>query len=104
DRRALHVLDENERVDAAVAALAAGDLPALGRLLDASHAGLRDLYDASTGAVEATVERLKSFGAAGARMMGGGFGGHVLALFDPGTRPPADARVVAPGPGAHVVV
>jgi galactokinase len=103
DRRVLHVLDENERVDAAVAALAAGDAAALGRLLDASHASLRDLYDASTNAVEETVGRLTSAGAAGARMMGGGFGGHVLALFDPDTPPPAYARVVAPGPGAHVV-
>jgi galactokinase len=102
-RRLLHVLDENERVDAAAAALAAGDLAALGGLLDASHASLRDLYDASTDAVEATVGRLKRAGAAGARMMGGGFGGHVLALFEPGTPPPPDARAVAPGPGAHLV-
>jgi galactokinase len=103
DRRALHVLEENDRVDAAVAALAAGDLPALGRLLDAGHASLRDLYDASTDAVEETVSRLKSAGAAGARMMGGGFGGHVLALFEPGMPLPPDARVVTPGPGARVL-
>jgi galactokinase len=103
DRRALHVLDENERVDAAVDALAAGDVGALAALLDASHASLRDQYDASTPAVEETVRRLKDGGAAGARMMGGGFGGHVLALFEPGVAPPADARVVEPGPGAGVV-
>jgi galactokinase len=103
DRRVLHVLDENERVDAAIEVLAAGDLPALGRLLDAGHASLRDLYDASTEAVEQTVERLKRAGAAGARMMGGGFGGHVLALFAPDTPPPAEARLVTPGPGAKVL-
>jgi galactokinase len=103
DRRALHVLDENERVDAAIDALVAGDLPALGRLLDAGHASVRDLYDSSTDAVERTVTRLKDAGAAGARMMGGGFGGHVLALFDPDTPPPDGARVVAPGPGARVI-
>jgi galactokinase len=103
DRRVLHVLDENARVDAAVAALAAGDLPELGRLLDAGHASLRDLYDSSTDAVEETVRRLKSAGAAGARMMGGGFGGHVLALFDPAVPLPDDARAVAPGRGAHLI-
>jgi galactokinase len=103
DRRALHVLDENERVGAAIDALAAADLPALGRLLDAGHASLRDLYDSSTGAVERAVERLKQAGAAGARMMGGGFGGHVLALFAPDAEPPADARTVTPGQGAHVI-
>jgi galactokinase len=102
-RRTLHVLDENERVDAVVAALHDGDIAALGPLLDASHASLRDQYDASTDAVEATVDRMKRAGAAGARMMGGGFGGHVLALFAPGARPPAEARPVAPGPGARVL-
>jgi galactokinase len=102
-RRTLHVLDENARVDATVAALERDDLSAVAALLDASHASLRDQYDASTDAVEATVRRLKDAGAAGARMMGGGFGGHVLALFEPGVEPPADAQVVAPGPGARVV-
>jgi galactokinase len=102
-RRTLHVLDENERVDRAVAALHEGDLLELGRLLDASHASLRDQYDASTDAVEATVRALKDAGASGARMMGGGFGGHVLALLPPGTPPPAGAREVAPGAGARVL-
>jgi galactokinase len=103
DRRALHVLDENERVDSTVEALAAGDLPALGELLDAGHASLRDQYDASTDAVEATVSRLTASGAAGARMMGGGFGGHVLALFEPGAELPPGGRPVVPGPGARAI-
>jgi galactokinase len=101
-RRTLHVLGENERVDATVAALRTDDLAAVGRLLDESHASLRDLYDSSTEAVEQTVRRLEAAGAAGARMMGGGFGGHVLALFEPGVEPPPDARPVAPGAGATV--
>jgi galactokinase len=101
--RALHVLNENERVDAAVAALETQDIPALARLLDASHASLRDLYDASTDAVEAAVQTLKEAGAAGARMLGGGFGGHVLALFEPAARPPPGARIVAPGAGARIL-
>jgi galactokinase len=103
DRRARHVLEENARVDAAVAALRADDLPELGRLLDASHASLRDLYDASTPAVEAAVARLKDAGAAGARMVGGGFGGHVLALLPPGTSAPAGATEVRPGPGGRLL-
>ena len=51
-RRVRHVIDENARVEAAVAALERDDLAELGALLDASHASLRDLYDASTEAVE----------------------------------------------------
>jgi galactokinase len=98
-----HVIGENARVDAAVAALAASDLDELGRLLDASHESLRDLYAASTPAVERTVDELKSKGAAGARMVGGGFGGHVLALFPPHTEPPPDALEVKPSKGARIL-
>ena len=101
-RRVRHVLDENARVERTVAALRDGDLAAVGRLLDASHASLRDLYDASTDAVERTVAAMLAAGAAGARMVGGGFGGHVLALLPPGVDVPAAATVVAPGAGARV--
>jgi galactokinase len=102
-RRARHVLSENERVRAAVDALSTDDLPALGKLLSASHASLRDDYEISTPAVEATVVRLRDAGAAGARIMGGGFGGCVLGLFAPGIDPPAGALEVRPGPGAHLL-
>jgi galactokinase len=103
DRRVRHVVEENLRVDAAVAALRARDLPALGRLLDASHASLRDNYEVSVPEVERAVERLAAAGAAGARIMGGGFGGAVLALFPPGATPPDDAVEVAPGPAARLL-
>jgi galactokinase len=102
-RRALHVLDENARVRRAVAALRADDLPAVGRLLDASHESLRDHFEVSTHAVEAAVERLRLAGAAGARVVGGGFGGSVLGLFAPGVLPPVGARDVRPGAGAHLL-
>lgn len=103
DRRARHVLEENARVDLAVDALRRDDLVALGRLLDGSHASLRDLYEASTEAVEATVRRLRDAGAAGARMVGGGFGGHVLALLPPGVEPPGEAIAVEPCAGARLL-
>jgi galactokinase len=101
--RARHVLTENARVDAMVTALHAGDLDEAGRLLDASHASLRDDYDASVPAVERTVAELKEAGAAGARMVGGGFGGAVLALLGPGVVRPGGALVVEPGPPAALV-
>jgi galactokinase len=99
-RRVRHVLSENERVDAAVAALAAGDLAGLGRLLDASHRSLRDDYEVSVPAVEEAVNACKEAGALGARIMGGGFGGSVLALFPPGPELPPGVERVKPGPGA----
>lgn len=101
--RASHVIGENDRVRAAVAALRAEDLPAVGALLNASHESLRDRYQVSTAAVEATVERMLAAGAAGARIVGGGFGGSVLGLFAPGVDPPAGARQVRPGRGARLL-
>jgi galactokinase len=100
-RRVRHVATENARVEAMIEALRTGDLQAAGRLLDASHASLRDDYEASAPEVEATVARLRDAGASGARMVGGGFGGSVLALFAPRAIPPADAFPVAPGPPAR---
>ena len=102
--RARHVLRENERVDAMVAALWRGDVDAVGGLLDASHASLRDDYDVSLPAVEETVRRAKEAGALGARLVGGGFGGNVLALFPPGADLPAEARVVRPGQGGPAAI
>jgi galactokinase len=101
--RARHVAGENRRVLEAVAALRADDLPALGALLDASHSSLREDYEVSTPTVEDTVQLMRSAGAAGARLVGGGFGGNVLGLFAPGATPPAHAREVQPGPGAHLL-
>ncbi len=102
-RRARHVLSENARVDATARALAAHDLEAVAALLDASHASLRDDYEASVPEVEATVRALKAAGAAGARMVGGGFGGSVLALLPPGVRRPAGALAVAPHAPARLL-
>jgi len=102
-QRARHVITENERVDATVAALCAGDLERVGELLDASHASLRDCYAISTPAVEATVTRLREAGAIGARIVGGGFGGNVLGLLAPGTHAPEGAIDVRPGPGARLL-
>ncbi len=102
-RRARHIITENARVDAMAAALERHDLPEVGALLDASHASLRDDYESSVPEVEATVDRLKAHGAAGARMVGGGFGGSVLALLGPGVALPAGAIAVTPGPPAALV-
>jgi galactokinase len=101
--RAEHVLGENVRVEKTVAALRAQDLPVVGELLNASHVSLRERYEVSTPAVERTVARLRKDGAAGARLMGGGFGGSVLGLFAPGVPTPSGAREVLPGPGAHLL-
>jgi galactokinase len=102
-RRALHVLGENARVLNTVEALRVGELSAVGALLNASHASLRDNYEVSTPAVEAAVERLLTAGAVGARLVGGGFGGHVLGLLGPSVGAPWGSREVRAGAGAHLL-
>ena len=103
NRRARHVITENERVDAAVDALERRDMDELGRLLDASHASLRDDFQISTPAVEAAYQRLHDAGALGARIVGGGFGGNVLGLLPPDAEAPEEALEVRPGPGARLL-
>jgi galactokinase len=103
NRRVRHVVSENARVDAMTEALAAGDLERVGALLDASHASLRDDYEVSVPEVEATVEALERSGAAGARIVGGGFGGSVLGLMPPGASAPPGAFEVTPGAPARLL-
>ncbi|HTU97762.1 MAG TPA: galactokinase family protein [Solirubrobacteraceae bacterium] len=101
--RAHHVVTENGRVQDTVAALSNGDLERVGVLLNASHASLRDRFAISTPTVERTVTTLLDAGAVGARIVGGGFGGHVLGLMPPGAVPPPGVLEVEPGPGARIV-
>ena len=81
-RRLRHVLTENERVRHFAEALEVGDLASAGELLLASHASLRDDYEVSLDDIDLLVELARSAGAYGARILGGGFGGSVLALVD----------------------
>jgi galactokinase len=102
-RRVRHVITENERVEQTAAALAEHDLELVGELLNASHASLRDDYEVSTPAVERTVARLREAGALGARIVGGGFGGHVLGLLAPDAVAPEGSIEVTPSAGAHLI-
>jgi galactokinase len=83
-RRVRHVETENARVRETVAALERGDAEALGPIFAASHASLRDDYEVSTPTLDALVDAALRAGAFAARMTGGGFGGCVVALADPG--------------------
>jgi galactokinase len=83
ERRAAHVVNEDVRTLAAVKALKAGDLQTVGRLINESHASLRDLYQVSIHELDVMAELAQNEeGCYGARMMGGGFGGAVIALVD----------------------
>jgi galactokinase len=80
-KRARHVVDEIARVEQAVAALLAGDLAAVGKLLFASHRSSRTWFENSSPELDFLVESLEpEKGVYGARLTGGGFGGAVMAL------------------------
>jgi galactokinase len=83
ERRATHVVTENARTLAAVDALNSGDLKTVGRLINESHTSLRDFFQVSITELDVMAELAqKAEGCYGARMMGGGFGGAVIALVD----------------------
>ena len=101
-RRVRHVVSEIARVRACVEYLRAGDIAALGRPINASHASLRDDMEVSIAAVDAHVEMAQSApGVMGARMMGGGFGGCVLALVQNAAADSVREELVARY-GAHI--
>ncbi len=79
--RARHAVTEIGRVLDAVVALEAKNFIELGRLLNASHASLRDDYEVSCPELNTAVDAALSAGALGARMVGGGFGGSAIALI-----------------------
>jgi galactokinase len=101
-RRARHVVNENERVRLFAGALRRAEYPELGRLMVAGHASLRDDYDTSTAQMDAAVDELNATGGVfGARMTGGGFGGCLVAICEPGTI--SDGWVVRASAGARVL-
>ena len=82
-KRALHVISEQIRVNESVKMLERGDFFTLGKLFDASHKSLKNLYEVSGYELdticEAAVEQTSCYGA---RMTGAGFGGCAIALID----------------------
>ncbi len=83
-RRCAYVVAENARVAAACTHLLAGDVAAVGPLLYATHAGLRDDYEVSCAELDFLVDTARPLpGVLGARLMGGGFGGCTLNLMAP---------------------
>jgi galactokinase len=87
-RRARHVITDTVRAEVIADLLAAAKpetFRLIGELLTEGHASLRDDFEVSWEAADVTVSTVLAAGALGAKMIGGGFGGSVLALV------PADA-------------
>lgn len=80
-RRCKYVVEENQRLLATCRALESGDLQMAGQLMYASHEGLKNEYEVSCPELDFLVNAVKENpSVAGARMMGGGFGGCTINL------------------------
>jgi galactokinase len=95
-RRARHVVTDDQRVLDVVALLRSPDedvYPEIGRLLTRAHVSLRDDFEVSWPEANVAVDAAVDAGALGARMIGGGFGGSVLALARSAAAGPVRAAV-----------
>ncbi len=82
-KRAVHVVNENERVLKSAAALESGDMKEFGRLMNESHESLRDKYEVSCKELDVLVDAaLGHKGTTGSRMTGAGFGGCTVSLVN----------------------
>ncbi|MEL4320682.1 galactokinase [Leifsonia sp. YIM 134122] len=94
-RRVRHIVTENQRVLDTVRTLRSDGPRAIGALLDASHASMRDDFEISTPELDLAVEASRAAGAIGARMTGGGFGGSAIALVADADLPAVRDAVLA---------
>ena len=92
DRRARHVVSENDRVQRARAA----DAVEFGRLMSASHRSLSEDYEVSVPQLDRLAALLQADASVyGAKLTGAGFGGACVALCQAGSAAAAGARIVA---------
>lgn len=81
NNRVRHVISEDDRVLRSVEVLKQGDLSAFGKLMNASHESLRDLYEVSCTELDTLVESAQKLDCVlGSRMTGAGFGGCTVSL------------------------
>lgn len=80
-RRARHAVYENQRTIQAVEALQKNDVELFGKLMNASHASLKDDFEVTGAELDTLVEEAwKVDGVIGSRMTGAGFGGCTVSI------------------------
>lgn len=81
--RCLYVIEENMRLEKGCTLLLQNDIHGFGKQMHGSHKGLSELYEVSCKELDFLVDLSKQEEAiAGARMMGGGFGGCTINLIE----------------------
>ena len=80
-RRAHHAVSEQQRVLESIELLKTGGLRAFGKLMNASHASLRDDFEVSCEELDILADTAQGLaGVLGSRMTGGGFGGCTVSI------------------------
>lgn len=101
--KARHVIEEGARTEAALHAIETNDVAGLGHILTACHWSLSKNFDVSTAEMDELIETAIDESAYGARMIGAGFGGCMIALTSIKDADEFSARVIAKHPNAwHV--
>ena len=102
-KRARHCVTEHRRTLAAAEALTTARIDVFGALMNESHASMRDDFEISVPAVDALVEDAQRFGAVGARLTGGGFGGCIVACVERSNIDPWRDKLLQAHPNAFWV-
>ena len=102
-QRARHVYSEQQRVLAAVEALSQNNIAEFGELMNQSHESMRDDFEITVPEIDRLVESCRQYGAVGARMTGGGFGGCIVACVPKADFVPWSQQVLAVHPAASIV-
>lgn len=95
NRRARHVVTENDRVARAADCVSEGNLEEFGALMNASHSSLKNDYEVSIPELDFLVDGCKKVkGVLGARLTGAGFGGCIVALAHKDSVPEIEEKVL----------
>lgn len=85
-KRIEHVICEDDRVLKSIDALNSGDIETFGKLMNASHDSLRDLYEVTGNELDTLVDEARKIdGVLGSRMTGAGFGGSTVTIIEEGS-------------------
>lgn len=102
-RRARHCVTEHQRVKESIDAIMLNNVDELGRLMTESHVSMRDDFEMSLPSIDALVEDAVKFGAIGARLTGGGFGGCIVACVPNDTLELWTTKLLEAHPAAFTV-
>lgn len=102
-RRARHCMMDHRRTLAATVALRHDNMVEFGQLMNDSHVSMRDDFEITVPAVDRLVADAQAFGATGARMTGGGFGGCIVACVENAQLESWRKRLLAAHPDAFWV-